>query len=385
MLDELLKDAQHQLEVCNACRYCEGYCAVFPALERRTSFDRDAVAYIANLCHDCRDCYYACPYAPPHEFGIDIPRVLSDVRVATYTEATPVSALRAAGNVARQDLGLTILGGLLVLVVTLLVSGSAMFAPQSGPGAFYRVIPWALMVVPGLLLGLWVAVSLAIGGLRFYRATGATPEKWVDVRAIVGATWEALTLRWLGGGGDGCRYPTSRVSNARVYLHTLVFGGFALTFLSTIIAAFEQDILDRLPPYPIVSAPVITGSVGGLAMIVGCGGLLVLKAKADRRTGSEEMRGLDVAFLVNLGLASLTGMLLLAFRDTSVMGILLVSHFATLATLYITAPYTKFAHFVYRYAALVRNRIETHREQVEPETAAHGDIGPGERSASARV
>ena len=158
------------------------------------------------------------------------------------------------------------------------------------------------------------------------------------------------------------RYPTSRVSSARVYLHTLVFGGFALTFLSTTVAAFYQDILEILPPYPLWSAPVVTGSIGGIAIIVGCVGLLGLKVVADRRTGSEEMRGLDVAFLVNLGLASLTGMLLLVFRDTAAMGVLLAIHFGTLGTLYLTAPYTKFAHFVYRYVALVRNRIEAKHE-----------------------
>ena len=33
---DLLAEAERQLDICNACRYCEGYCAVFPALERRT-------------------------------------------------------------------------------------------------------------------------------------------------------------------------------------------------------------------------------------------------------------------------------------------------------------------------------------------------------------
>ena len=155
-----------------------------------------------------------------------------------------------------------------------------------------------------------------------------------------------------------------------MYLHTLVFGGFALTFLSTTIAAFYQDILDILPPYPLWSGPVVTGAIGGIAIIVGCAGLLALKAIDDRRTGSEDMRGLDTAFLVNLGLASLTGMLLLAFRDTSAIGILLVAHFGTLGTLYVTAPYAKFAHFVYRYVALVRNRIEARRELVVLEQEA---------------
>ena len=58
-------------------------------------------------------------------------------------------------------------------------------------------------------------------------------------------------------------------------------------------------------------------------------------------------------------MVSITGMLLLILRDTPAMGLLLVIHLATLLVLYVSAPYGKFAHFVYRYAALVQNRIES--------------------------
>ena len=51
-------------------------------------------------------------------------------------------------------------------------------------------------------------------------------------------------------------------------------------------------------------------------------------------------------------------MLLLVLRETPLMGMLLVVHLATVLALYVSAPYGKFAHFVYRYAALVQNRLE---------------------------
>ncbi len=62
------------LHICNACRYCEGFCAVFPAMTRRLEFGKTDVHYLANLCHHCGACLHACQYAPPHEFGIDLPR-----------------------------------------------------------------------------------------------------------------------------------------------------------------------------------------------------------------------------------------------------------------------------------------------------------------------
>ena len=64
-LADLLTEANRQLTICNACRYCEGYCAVFPALERRSVLREGDLALLANLCHDCRACYQACMYTPP--------------------------------------------------------------------------------------------------------------------------------------------------------------------------------------------------------------------------------------------------------------------------------------------------------------------------------
>lgn len=359
-LDALIDEANRQLTICIACRYCEGYCPVFPALERRIDVDGADVLYLANLCHDCRACYYACPFTEPHEFAIDIPRALSEVRRGTYAQYSPVDAIRRLTNSSRTSLVLVTGVGLLVLValVAMTTGASTLGLAHVGPGAFYEVVPWLLMVVPGTALGLYVLVALAVGSIRFARASGGSLSDFLDRGALLTAGWEALTLRWLKGGDEGCHYPEYRTSVARTVLHTLVAGGFLAAFVSTVIAALYQDVLGWLPPYALSSPPVVVGAVGGAAMVVGSAGLLALKRRSDRRLTSEELVEFDVAFLLTIGLSALTGMLLLAFRDTAAMPILLVVHLAILTTLYVTAPYGKFAHFVYRYAALVRNRIE---------------------------
>ena len=97
-----MKNVTWQLEVCNACRYCEGYCAVFPALERRRSFSPGDIQYLANLCFDCRACFYACMYAPPHEFGVNIPQAFARVRRESYEQySMPAAARRLFGRQGR--------------------------------------------------------------------------------------------------------------------------------------------------------------------------------------------------------------------------------------------------------------------------------------------
>ena len=77
MQTDLIDEARRQAEICNACRYCEGYCAVFPALHRERSFGDADIIHLANLCHTCRGCYYACQYTAPHAFNLNLPRALA--------------------------------------------------------------------------------------------------------------------------------------------------------------------------------------------------------------------------------------------------------------------------------------------------------------------
>jgi citrate/tricarballylate utilization protein len=357
-----LRVAEHtfwELEVCNACRYCEGYCAVFPALERRRTFTPSDVVYLANLCHDCRACYYACMYAPPHEFGVNIPRALAEVREQTYAQyALP----RVVSDLARSNASIFIAVTLVSLVFFAFVgaaSGGGMLASHVGPGAFYAVVPYMAMVVPALLLSVYALGVLLAGAFAFVRDIRTRPGDFVQWPALLAAAGEAFGLRYLRGGtAGGCYYPTERTSNSRLVLHMLVFYGFLSAFAATIAAFVLQDVFGELPPYAILSIPVVLGSVGGIAMIVGATGLLYLKLRSDRAPADERTLKLDWVFLLGLDVVSITGMLLLILRETPLMGVLLVVHLATVLALYVSAPYGKFAHFVYRYAALVQNRLE---------------------------
>ncbi|HKF78517.1 MAG TPA: tricarballylate utilization protein TcuB, partial [Candidatus Dormibacteraeota bacterium] len=227
-----------------------------------------------------------------------------------------------------------------------------------GPGSLYRLLPYAAMLTPFLLLGVWAAVAIAAAVARFVRATGGSVVAVVDAGALLRAGRSALGLEYLRGGGDGCYYPDSAPSHVRRWLHALTFYGFVLAFAATVAAAVMQDLLGLQPPFPVLSPPVVLGGAGGLAMIGGTAGLGAMKWRSDPLPASTLMIARDYSFLVTLNLVSVSGMLTLVLRSTAAAGALLVVHLGLVAALFLTMPYGKFVHFAYRYAALVRDRVE---------------------------
>ena len=355
----LFEEANRQLVICNACRYCEGLCPVFRAIETRRDFEKGDVFYLANLCHDCRVCYYACMFTPPHEFAINIPQILSEARVESYKQWSWPGFLGHAFKQTSITLVLAGIVSLIVVLLGLLLAGPPrLFAAHTGPGAFYAIVPYLAMVIPAVALFVYGIAVWFRGTVRAWSDTDGKPDQTVGGRALLQAIGAALGLRYLQGGGPGCSYPDERPSSSRRVYHSFVFWGFMSDFASTTLAFIYQDFFHRLPPYPLASAPVVFGAAGGVLLIIGTAGLLWFKWKSDRAPADARAYGMDYTFLITLGLTALTGMLVLIFRTTTALGSLLVLHLALIAALFITAPYGKFVHFLYRSLALVRYYVE---------------------------
>jgi citrate/tricarballylate utilization protein len=352
---EAVERARHEMEVCNACRYCEGFCAVFPAVELRREFSAGDLSYLANLCHNCRGCYYACQYAPPHEWGINVPRTLAEVRAQSYAEyAWPPALARAFDRNGTLVSLLTALGLALVLILTMTLNSPAtlFLARPVAPDTFYAVIPlWAMQVV-ALVTFLFALFAMGMGARNFWREAGA-PDG-IGVGGAMHGLWDILTLRNLGGGGHGCNDNSERFSMTRRWLHHGMFYGFMLCFAATCVGFVYHTFLGRPAPYPFISAPVLLGTVGGVLLAIGCIGLFAMKLVDDPMPAVRRLLGGDVALLVLLALAALSGLALLGLRATGAMGVALAIHLGFILALFVALPYSKMVHGVYRSAALLR-------------------------------
>jgi citrate/tricarballylate utilization protein len=361
---ELIAEGARMASICNACRYCEGYCAVFPALERRLTFAEADLVYLANLCHNCGSCYYACQYAPPHEFELNFPQMLAEVRGASYRKyAWPAAfahAFERNGVVLSVATAVTL--ALFLAALGLAAGGTAFVAAYPDrEGAFYALLPHTAMAWPFGVAFVLALVALFVAGARFWRDTDERPRDFAQSGPLGAALGDTLALRYLGGGGEGCTYPDERPSMLRRVFHHFTFYGFLLCFAATSVATVYHYALDWPAPYPLASWPVVLGTLGGVGLLVGPAGLMWLKVRRDSALTSPKQTGMDVAFLELLALVSLSGLLLLALRETAAMGALLALHLGTVMALFVTLPYGKFVHAIHRLAALVRYHVERKR------------------------
>ena len=352
----ILEEADRLMTVCNSCRYCEGLCAVFPAMEMRRAFSDGDLNYLANLCHGCGACYTDCQFSPPHQFNVNVPKTLAVARAESYAAYAWPRAF--AGAFARNGLIISLIAALSMAVFIL---GFAAFndrqillGVQTGPGAFYKLMPHNSMATLFGAAFLYAMVALVMGVCAFWRDIGEPAGSRTDARSLWQAMRDAGELRYLDGGGVGCVNEDERPNDRRKIFHHLTFYGFALCFAATCIATLYHYLLAREAPYAWWDLPVVLGTLGGFGLLVGPAGLLTEKWKRDPALVDKQSFGMDVAFLAMLFLTGLTGMALLLWRETPAMGPLLALHLGVVFALFITMPYGKFVHGIYRFAALVR-------------------------------
>ena len=365
-----LVEVRRAAEICNACRFCDSYCAVFPAMELQRAFSDGDLRYLAYLCHNCRGCYYACQEAP-EPIDINLPRSFAELRDESHARfvwpGLFAPLFRRNGLVVSVTCLVSIM---LVFLATLLLPPhpGAITRAQSGPGAFYQVIPWVLMasIAGGSLL--FSVFALAVSGVKFWQESGRK-GKWIKLTVIMHAMRDIATLQNLGRGDQNCSDHDKSFSILRRRFHHAMAYGFLFCFLATCTATIYAHFFDQPAPYPLFSLPVLFGTIGGIGITIGTSGLIWVKIISDPAPAVARLMSTDFALLVLLWLAAMTGLVLLAMRTTAAMGVLLALHLGIILALFLLLPYSKFVHGLYRSLALLRaaaDRSQLDRKNCSP-------------------
>lgn len=352
-------EVARQMQICNACRYCEGFCAVFPAMTRRLEFGKADIHFLANLCHNCGACLHACQYAPPHAFAVNVPQAMAQVRVQTYVDyAWP----RALGKLYQRNgltLSLALAAGLALFLLLALVLNGTLWGGDL-QGNFYRLFPHNLLVGMFAPVFLWAVLALGLGVRRFWcDVTPVTSGLPVSSAAAAEASQNVLQLKYLEGGhGDGCNNESDAYSLSRQRAHHLTFYGFMLCFAATSLATVYHYALGWVAPYDLPSVPKVLGVVGGVSLLLGTAALFRLNLQRDPQHGDAAQKPMDLGFIALLFLTSLSGLALWLARGTPALAVLLAIHLGVVMALFATLPYGKFAHGIFRTASLLRHAVE---------------------------
>ena len=352
-------EVARQLQICNACRYCEGFCAMFPAMTRRLEFGKADIHYLANLCHNCGACLHACQYAPPHEFAVNVPQAMAQVRGQTYADYAWPAALGALYKRNGLTVSLALAAGLsLFLLLTLQFNGT-LWANNLGNN-FYNVFPHNLLVSLFAPVFLFAAFALTLGVRRFWRdITPATSGAALSAPATGEATHDVLRLKYLDGGhGEGCNNEDDGFTLSRRRAHHLTFYGFMLCFAATSLATVYHYAFGWMAPYDLPSLPKVLGAVGGVSLLLGTAGLFKLNLQRHPMHGDAAQKPMDLGFIALLFFTSLSGLALWLGRGSVALPALLAIHLGVVMALFATLPYGKFAHGIFRTAALLRYAIE---------------------------
>ena len=303
------------------------------------------------LCHQCNDCNVRCPRdAQPG----DVLQALRSLMVEKL--AFPSFMGHLVAN-ARTSWPLLI-GAPILLWILILFATTGFAIPAVDPelpameGQFHyeQFVPHILIYIVYTLVSLWVLMAVWNGGRRFWTLLGSSaPRSGSFLSQLLPTVMEICTHS---------RFATCSGGSQRRWGHFLTMWGFVgAAVTSGILVVYLYGF--HIYPLPLDHWVKWLGNASALALVVG-GSMLYLNRLpgGDRQVG--DTTAFDRFFLWTvLGVIG-TGVLTEAFRFMAPPEIacsMYVAHLGVVFTLFITFPYSKFAHLLYRTLALVHQRM----------------------------
>jgi quinone-modifying oxidoreductase subunit QmoC len=352
-----LRDAGgDSLKKCYQCATCSVVCElsgngnVFPRKEMLWAQwglkDRLLTDHSVWLCHQCNDCSDFCPRgARPGD-------VLAAVRSSVFRRFS-FPAFMGKALASPAALPLLILVPLLVLVAIVLLNDDLGFAKEPPPvgtkgGYFKYFLPH------GILEGLFITGNIvifafaAVGLVRFWNGLKSATSGGSSPGFL--SSLYATVLEIMGHG----KFRLCKANWTRSWAHLLVFFGFWAAFATAGLALFDMMVLGHYPPIPFFHPIKILGNLSAATLLIGSLALILRRIADREKVGANGYA--DWLFLINVFIVALTGVLTQVTRQTGPYELAYSVYFVHITAVFFLlwyAPYSKFAHMVYRTLALV--------------------------------
>jgi len=284
-----------------------------------------------------------------------VPRAMARVRLRTYADHAWPAPLGRLYQHSGLTLALALAAGLALFLMLAAARTGALWGAVPAQ-SFYAIFPHGTMVALFAPVFLFAVLALGLGVRRFWRMSPGGP---VSAPAVAEATRDGLALRYLDGGhGQGCNNADDAFTLARRRFHHATFYGFMLCFAATCVATVYHYLLGWPAPYALISLPKLLGMTGGAGLLVGTAGLWWLNLRRHPLQTDPAQHAMDRGFIALLFLVAASGLALVVLMSTAALPVALCIHLGAVMALFATMPYGKFAHGVYRGAALLKWSIE---------------------------
>jgi quinone-modifying oxidoreductase subunit QmoC len=357
--DQLERSGAGNVARCYQCATCTSVCELstpenaFPRkqmlLAQWGMVDRLASDPAVWLCHQCADCSERCPReAKPGD-------VLKGVRAEVIHL---LSFPRFIGSmVANARVTWPLMVALPWLFWIALLGGMGYYPVdaehllhQGEHGGYAAIAPhWLIYAVYFPIAG-WVTLAAAIGGARLWKMMGRGAKRRGSF--ISGLMAVMLDIATHKSFGECTAKPSRRTP------HLLLFWGFAGAAITSgllIVAIYIQ----KLPmPLPLWHPYKVLGNISALLLVIGGIQLMVNRYGSGRALVSSN--AFDNFFLGLVALVIFTGVATEAIRLAAMPTtafVIYTLHLGVVMTLFLTFPYSKFAHMLYRALAQVHQRL----------------------------
>ena len=363
LMNRLKKFGAFDVDACFDCGNCTAIC---PLSNGNTAFPRKMITYAQQglegkllstpdmwLCDYCGECTKTCPrQAEPSEFMMAARRFA----ISKYTPS-PLAGLLFTSR------SFVLLFMAAVALIPVAFFGS-LHAP-SGPGSLnmFSFVPESVIHFSGIAVGAVVGLAVLVGVLRMYRRLasgmrdpgqeGPGLRGWA-LQLVPTIFKESLVQsRSLQCSASP---PAEERLTGRWFNHLLIFWGFLGLLASTALRFVVFPTNGAVVP---LSDPVrFLGTLSGILLSYGTLAMIVSRIRKSE-VSTQRTQFTDWVFLVLLLLTGLSGFVLEAasyWTSAGMVDLALALHLVVVFELLVMAPFTKFAHAIYRPCAIWMSR-----------------------------